>query len=116
MRVIDFHNHYYPPQYMQALQSGESSVTSRPTQTATRCCITRATTTSRSAATAISRIDATCSMQHGVAMQVVTLTTPGTHVERPATAVRLAAMVNDEFSEAMAQYPRRHSPRWRPFR
>ncbi len=26
MPVIDFHNHYYPPNYMKALQSGESSV------------------------------------------------------------------------------------------
>jgi aminocarboxymuconate-semialdehyde decarboxylase len=38
--------------------------------------------------------------QHGVTMQVVTLTTPGTHVEEQA-AVRLAAMVNDEFKEAI---------------
>ena len=37
----------------------------------------------------------------GVTMQVVTLTTPGTHVETPATAARLASMVNDEFKEAM---------------
>jgi aminocarboxymuconate-semialdehyde decarboxylase len=34
-------------------------------------------------------------------MQVVTLTTPGTHVESPATAARLASMVNDEFREAI---------------
>jgi len=39
--------------------------------------------------------------QHGVTMQVVTLTTPGTHVESPATAARLAAMVNDEFRAAI---------------
>jgi aminocarboxymuconate-semialdehyde decarboxylase len=39
--------------------------------------------------------------QHGVAMQVLSLTTPGTHVESPATAVRLAALVNDEFREAI---------------
>ena len=26
MVVVDFHNHYYPPKYMQALQSGQSSV------------------------------------------------------------------------------------------
>lgn len=39
--------------------------------------------------------------QHGVTRQVVTLTTPGTHVEKPDVAVRLAAMVNDEFKEAM---------------
>jgi aminocarboxymuconate-semialdehyde decarboxylase len=39
--------------------------------------------------------------QHGVAKQVVTLTTPGTHVEKPDVAVRLASMVNDEFKAAM---------------
>jgi aminocarboxymuconate-semialdehyde decarboxylase len=38
---------------------------------------------------------------HGVTMQVVTLTTPGTHVETPATAARLASLVNDEFKEAI---------------
>jgi len=31
----------------------------------------------------------------------VTLTTPGTHVEKPDVAVRLASMVNDEFKAAM---------------
>jgi aminocarboxymuconate-semialdehyde decarboxylase len=45
--------------------------------------------------------------EHGVAMQVVTLTTPGTHVETPATAARLAAMVNDEFKDAMETRGRR---------
>jgi aminocarboxymuconate-semialdehyde decarboxylase len=39
--------------------------------------------------------------KHGVAQQVVTLTTPGTHVEKPDVAVRLASMVNDEFKAAM---------------
>jgi aminocarboxymuconate-semialdehyde decarboxylase len=39
--------------------------------------------------------------QHGVTLQVVTLTTPGTHVETPATAARLASMVNDEFKDAI---------------
>jgi len=38
---------------------------------------------------------------HGVTMQVVTLTTPGTHVETPATAATLASLVNDEFKEAI---------------
>jgi len=39
--------------------------------------------------------------RHGVTMQVLTLTTPGTHVETPATAMRLASLVNDEFREAI---------------
>jgi aminocarboxymuconate-semialdehyde decarboxylase len=37
----------------------------------------------------------------GVDTQVVTLTTPGTHVEKPDVAVRLASLVNDEFRDAM---------------
>jgi len=43
----------------------------------------------------------------GVAVQVLTLTTPGTHVETPATAVRLASLVNDEFREVMEARSRR---------
>jgi len=39
--------------------------------------------------------------REGVSMQVLSLTTPGTHVETPATAARLASMVNDEFKEAI---------------
>ncbi len=39
--------------------------------------------------------------KHGVTTQVVTLTTPGTHVETPAVAAKLASMVNDEFKEAI---------------
>ena len=39
--------------------------------------------------------------RHGVTMQVVTLTTPGTHVEEPRVAAKLASLVNDEFKEAI---------------
>ncbi len=45
--------------------------------------------------------------QHGVALQVLSLTTPGTHVESPSAAVRLAALVNDEFREAIEARGRR---------
>jgi aminocarboxymuconate-semialdehyde decarboxylase len=34
--------------------------------------------------------------------QIITLTTPGTHVEEPATAARLAALVNDCFAQVVA--------------
>jgi aminocarboxymuconate-semialdehyde decarboxylase len=36
--------------------------------------------------------------EYGVNTQVLTLTTPGTHVETPARAARLAALVNDAFA------------------
>jgi aminocarboxymuconate-semialdehyde decarboxylase len=37
----------------------------------------------------------------GVDLQVITLTSPGTHVETPARAVELATLVNDAFAEVM---------------
>jgi aminocarboxymuconate-semialdehyde decarboxylase len=101
MKVIDFHNHYYPPRYMQALQSGQSSV--KVTIDADGNPLLHypgdynvAVLGHRDLAYRQEQLD-----RHGVTMQVVTLTTPGTHVESPATAVRLASMVNDEFKEAM---------------
>src|SRR6185503_1740904 len=101
MPVIDFHNHYYPPRYMKALQSGESSV--------------KVTIDSDGNPNLHYPGDYNVAVRghrdlayrdevlaaHGVDMQVVTLTTPGTHVETPATAARLASLVNDEFREAM---------------
>lgn len=46
--------------------------------------------------------------QQGVDTQVLSLTTPGTHVETAERAVRLARLVNDEFAEIVAQ----RSPRF----
>jgi APA family basic amino acid/polyamine antiporter len=61
MRVIDFHNHYYPPKYMQALQSGQSSVKVTIDKDGNPNLHYPATTTSRSAAIAIWRTDRRCS-------------------------------------------------------
>jgi aminocarboxymuconate-semialdehyde decarboxylase len=107
MRIVDFHNHYYPPKYMQALQSGQSSV--RVTIDADGNPNIHypgdyniAVRGHRDIAYRQDVLD-----ELGVAMQVLTLTTPGTHVETPATAVKLAALVNDEFKEAMDTRGRR---------
>jgi aminocarboxymuconate-semialdehyde decarboxylase len=101
MPVIDFHNHYYPPRYMQALQSGGSSVKVTVDSDGNPNLhypgdYNVAVRGHRDLAYRQEVLD-----QHGVTMQVVTLTTPGTHVETPANAARLASMVNDEFKEAM---------------
>jgi aminocarboxymuconate-semialdehyde decarboxylase len=101
MQVIDFHNHYYPPNYMKALQSGQSSV--RVTIDADGNPNIHYPGDYNVAVRGHRDLDyrADVLKEHGVARQVVTLTTPGTHVEKPDVAVRLASMVNDEFKEAM---------------
>src|SRR5438309_3772007 len=101
MPVIDFHNHYYPPRYMQALQSGESSVKVIVDSDGNPNIhypgdYNIAVRGHRDLAYREEVLDTL-----GVTMQVVTLTTPGTHVETPAAAAKLASLVNDEFKEAM---------------
>jgi len=101
MRVIDFHNHYYPPRYMTALQSGQSSVHVTIDDDGNPVIhypgdYNVAVRGHRDLAYRQEVLD-----RHGVAMQVLTLTPPGTHVETPAVAARLASLVNDEFREAI---------------
>ncbi|HEX7136972.1 MAG TPA: amidohydrolase family protein [Vicinamibacterales bacterium] len=101
MRVIDFHSHYYPPKYMQALQSGQSSVrvtidTDGNPNIHYPGDYNIAVRGHRDIAYRQGVLD-----ELGVNMQVLTLTTPGTHVETPANAVKLASLVNDEFREAV---------------
>jgi len=109
MPVIDFHNHYYPPGYLKALQSGESAVeVTIDDQGNSRL---------HYPGDYKIAVPGQCDLNirrkmlddHGIDMQVYTMTTPGTHVESPATAVRLASMVNDEFAAGIAAHPGRFS-------
>lgn len=96
--IIDFHNHYYPPAYLQALDAGRSSI----------------------------RVDydkdgnprlhypgdynvlvpghrdldyrERVLEEHGIDMQVATFTTPGTHMESPVLAAELARKINDAYA------------------
>lgn len=100
--IVDFHNHYYPPKYLEALEHGPSAVR-----------ITRDDEGNpwlyypgdyNVAVRGHRDIDYREQVlrQTGVDTQVITLTTPGTHVETPATAARLASLVNDEFARVVA--------------
>ena len=61
---------------------------------------------------ATSRIGRSVLEREGVDTQVITFTTPGTHVESPERAVRFARMVNDAFAEIVEE----RSPRFRRWR
>jgi len=103
MRVVDVHNHFYPPEYLDALRSKKSVV--------------RVTTGKDgnphihypgdyNVAVPGHRDIAyrhTVLEKEGVDTQVITLTTPGTHVEKPAYAAKLASLVNDAFAKIIAE-------------
>jgi aminocarboxymuconate-semialdehyde decarboxylase len=107
MPIIDFHNHYYPPAYLDALRSGSSAVEVTIDGDGNpriyypgdyNICVP-----------GHRDIDyrEKVLMELGVDQQVLTLTTPGTHVETPATAVKFAALVNDAFAEVVRTKPGR---------
>jgi aminocarboxymuconate-semialdehyde decarboxylase len=101
--VVDVHNHFYPPEYLDALRSGKSVV--------------RVTVDGKgnphihypgdyNVAVAGHRDIAYRQgilEKAGVDTQVITLTTPGTHVESPAYAAKLASLVNDAFARIVAE-------------
>jgi aminocarboxymuconate-semialdehyde decarboxylase len=98
MRIIDFHNHYYPPVYLDALRSGSSAVEVAIDGDGNPRIFYPGDY--NIAVPGHRDIDyrEQVLIDHGVDTQVLTLTTPGTHVETPATAARFAALVNDAFA------------------
>ena len=98
MSVIDFHNHFYPPAYLDALRSGTTSV--RLTVDAEGNPRLHYPGDYNIAVRGHRDIEYRAGVlrELGVDTQVLSLTTPGTHVETPATAARLAALVNDAFA------------------
>ena len=103
MKIVDFHNHYYPPEYIKELQRGPSAI--------------KVTFDEQSNPVLHSPGDANIIVpghrdidfrQHvlddaGVDMQILTFTAPGTLVETPDRAARLAAMVNDALAQIVSE-------------
>lgn len=100
--IVDVHNHFYPPAYLDALRDGQGSV--RVTHDAEGNPLIHypgdynvAVQGHRDIAYREEVLE-----KHGVDKQLITLTTPGTHVEERARAVRLAQLVNDSFAEIVS--------------
>src|SRR5919197_4132809 len=107
MPIIDFHNHYYPPKYLEALKSASSRVrVTVDSDGNPRLHYPGDYNVAVRGHRDIAYRDRVLA-EHGVDTQIITLTTPGTHVEEPKDAIRLASLVNDEFCEAMESYGRR---------
>ena len=102
--IIDVHNHYYPPAFLDALRQGES--------------IVRVTTDREGNPVLHSPGDVNIAVRghrdiayrrevldrEGIDRQLITLTTPGTLLESPARSAELARLVNDAFAEVMEEH------------
>src|SRR6185295_15519344 len=88
--LIDVHNHFYPPEYLDALKSGDSVVTVTMDRDGNPCVhypgdYNVAVPGHRDIAYRQQVLE-----QEGVDTQILTMTTPGTHVETPARAAEYA--------------------------
>ena len=108
--IIDFHNHYYPPEYLDAL--GPSGSTLRLTQDTEGNPIVHypgdynvMVRGHRDIAYRQDVLD-----EQGVNTQIISLTTPGTHVEPPVVAVKLASITNDAFARVQSERRGRFIP------
>lgn len=103
MRIVDFHNHYYPPEYLDALGPSGSCLVIKHDQAGNPVVhypgdynvMVRG---HRDIAYRQGVLD-----EQQVDTQVISLTTPGTHVETPQVAARLAAITNDAFAKVTSE-------------
>ena len=96
--IVDFHNHYYPAQYLDAIKAGGLRVKmDYDAEGNPRLHYPGDYNILVPGHRDLDFRDKVLD-QHGVTQQVLTFTTPGVHYEEPAIAVRLARVVNDAFA------------------
>jgi len=102
MPVIDFHNHYYPPAYLDALRAKPTNVKVGVDAQGNPLLHYPGDYNIVVPGHRDIEYRERVLAEYGVAMQVLTLTTPGTHVEKPALAADLSMLVNDAFADVVA--------------
>lgn len=102
MTIIDFHNHYYPPPYLEALRSGPSNI--HVTFDAQNNPVLHSPGDKNIAVPGHRDIEFRQSVMDkvGVDMQVLSFTAPGTLMEEPGTSVSLARTVNDALAQIIS--------------
>jgi aminocarboxymuconate-semialdehyde decarboxylase len=103
MRIVDFHNHYYPPEYVEALQTSVSSVRVTYDDDANPCVHYPGDYNILVPGHRDIEYRQRVLDEHGVDTQVLSFTTPGVHVESAELAVSMARGINDAFARVVRE-------------
>ena len=104
--IIDFHNHYYPPEYLDAVKKGPAKVgLDYDADGNPRLHYPGDYNILVPGHRDLDYREGVL-RDHGVDVQVLTFTTPGVHFEEPAAAVTMARQINDAFAREVNR--RRH--------
>ena len=101
--IIDVHNHFYPPEYIEALKAGDSVVKVTIDKEGNPCIHYPGDYNVAVRGHRDIEYRHGVLKKQGVATQIITFTTPGTHVEPPDRAVRFARLVNDAFAKIVKE-------------
>jgi aminocarboxymuconate-semialdehyde decarboxylase len=99
MKIIDFHNHFFPPQYLEEILAGSSNI--KVTFDSDNNPLLHYPGDYNIIVREHRDIDyrAEVLAKAGIDKQILTFTTPGTHVESPERSVELARIVNDSLAK-----------------
>jgi aminocarboxymuconate-semialdehyde decarboxylase len=101
--IIDFHNHYYPPEYLDAIKAGGLKVRMDYDDQGNPRLHYPGDYNILVPGHRDLDFRERVLEEHGVTQQILTFTTPGVHYEEPAQAVRLARLVNDAFAREIGR-------------
>jgi len=103
MKIIDFHNHFYPPQYLEEIISGPSNV--KVSFDSDQNPLLYYPGDYNIVVPGHRDIDyrAEVLAKAGIDKQILTFTTPGTHIESPGRSVELARIVNDSLAKIVVE-------------
>jgi len=109
MKILDFHNHYYPPEYIAAIREGPSAYTVSADDDGNPVLHSPGDKNyivpgHRDISVRTQVLD-----EAGIDMQVLTFTAPGTLIETPARSVELAALANDCLATIVRDRPDRYT-------
>ncbi|KPK87616.1 hypothetical protein AMJ80_11870 [bacterium SM23_31] len=107
MNVIDFHNHFYPPEYLEEIKTGPSNV--KVTFDSDNNPLLHYPGDYNIVVPGHRDIEFREEVlkNAGIDKQILTLTTPGTHIESPERAAELARIVNDAFAKIVDEHSER---------
>lgn len=104
MRIVDFHNHFYPPAYIDALRDDPHGAVTVSTD-ADGNPVLHSPGDANFAVPPHRDIDVRQEVleREGIDTQVLTFTSPGVHVHPPEQAVTYARLVNDAFASIVQE-------------
>lgn len=101
--IIDFHNHYFPPSYLDAIAQGGSHFRVTTDDDGNPVLHSPGDYNVLVPGHRLLDVRAGVLEEAGVDMQVLTFTAPGTSIETPDRAVELCRVINDAFAADVAE-------------